>query len=301
MSDGGYTRRQFFRRVAVAGAVALGGPAVLSACTQTGGGGGQGGTLAAAREAGTIKIGIANEAPYGFTDPSGRVTGESVEVGRAVLQALGVPEVQATPVDFGSLIPALNARQFDLVTAGMFINPERCRNAAFSIPDYTAPTAFLVPRGNPQRVATFDDVRTKRLRLAVLSGAVEQGYATDSGVPEAQIQVLDAQNSLLQAVTAGRADAAALTNISLNDVVKKNPGAAVEVTPGFFPVINGEETISAGAFVFRHGEDEFRNAFNGELRKLHESGRWLQLAGPFGFTEENLPGPEVTTERLCAA
>lgn len=304
MSDGRYTRRDFFHRAAVVGAVALGGSAVLSACTATGGGGGEGGeggTLAAAREAGTIRIGIANEAPYGFTAPDGTVTGQSVEVGRAVLQTLGIGQVQAEPVDFGSLIPALNARQFDLVTAGMFINPERCANAAFSIPDYTAPTAFLVPRGNPQGVATFDDIRTKKLRLAVLSGAVEQGYATDSGVPEGQTQVLDAQNSLLQAVTAGRADAAALTNISLNDVVAKNPGAPVEVTPGFFPVIDGEETISAGAFVFRPGEDEFRTAFDTELRRLHESGRWLELARPFGFTEENLPGPDVTTERLCAA
>lgn len=302
MSDGRWTRRDFIRGAAVAGAVAIGGPALLSACTSTGGGGsGQGGTLAAARSAGTIKVGIANEAPYGYTDPSGKVTGESVEVGRAVLRAMGINEIQATTVDFGSLIPALNARQFDVVTAGMFINPSRCQSAAFSTPDYTAPTAFLVPRGNPKGVRTFDDVRTKNLRLAVLSGAVEQGYAKDSGVPEAQIQVLDAQNTLLQAVTSGRADAAALTNISLNDVVKKNPGAAVEVTKGFFPVIKGKETVSAGAFVFRKGEDDLVNAFNTELKKIHENGQWLALAGPFGFTQENLPGPNVTTQQLCAA
>lgn len=301
MSDGRCTRRELFQRAAMAGAIAIGGPALLSACTSTGGGGGQGGTLAAAREAGTIRVGIANEAPYGYTEPGGKVTGESVEVGRAVLGALGVPQIEAVPVDFGSLIPGLNARQFDMVTAGMFITPERCGSAAFSIPDYTAPTAFLVPRGNPQGIATFDDIRTKNLRLAVLSGAVEQGYAEESGVPAGQIQVLDAQNSLLQAVTAGRADAAALTNISLNDLVSKNPGAAVEVTRGFFPVINGEETVSAGAFVFRQGEDEILNAFNTELRRLHESGEWLRIARPFGFTEDNIPGPDVTTERLCAA
>ena len=301
MSEGRCTRRTFFQRAAAVGAVALGGSTLLSGCTATGGGGGEGGTLAAAREAGTITVGIANEAPYGFTAPDGTVTGESVEVGRAVLGALGVPAIEAIPVDFGSLIPGLNARQFDLVTAGMFINAERCANAAFSIPDYTAPTAFLVPSDNPAGVATFDDIRTKNLRLAVLSGAVEQGYAEDSGVPGGQIQVLDAQNSLLQAVTAGRADAAALTNISLNDVVATNPGAPVEVTPGFFPVIDGTETVSAGAFVFRPGEDEFLGAFNTELQRLHDSGEWLELARPFGFSQENVPGPDVTTEQLCAA
>ncbi len=293
----GWSRRDFLRRGAVAGAVALGGPALLSACTSTGS---SGGTLEAARAAGTIKVGIANEAPYGFTDPAGRVTGESVEVGRAVLRALGINDVQATTVEFGSLIPALNARQFDMVTAGMFINPQRCENAAFSDPDYTAPTAFLVPRGNPDGVATFQDVTAKNLRLAVLSGAVEQGYAQKSGVPDARIQVFDTQNTLLQAVAADRADAAALTNISLNDVVAKNPGAAVEVTPGFFPVIDGVETVSAGAFVFRQGDDAIVTAFNTELNKLQDSGEWLRIAAPFGFTQDNVPKQDVTTERLCA-
>lgn len=301
-TQGSWSRRDFLRRSAAAGAVLIGGATALSACSEVPqtGGAAAGGTLERARQAGTIKVGIANEAPYGFTDETGKVTGESVEVGRAVLAALGIDDVQATTVEFGSLIPALNASQFDMVTAGMFINPERCANAAFSTPDYTAPTAFLVPAGNPQGVATFEEVKAKNLRLAVLSGAVEQGYAQSSGIPDAQIQVFDTQNTLLQAVTAGRADAAALTNISLNDVVAKNPDAGVEVTAGFFPVIEGKETISAGAFVFRTGETELVEAFNAELTKLHESGRWLEIAGPFGFTRDNVPGPDVTTERLCA-
>jgi polar amino acid transport system substrate-binding protein len=282
--------------------VAVGGPVLLSACTATStGGSGESGTLATARQNGTIKVGIAGEAPYGFTDDTGKVTGESVEVGRAVMRALGINDLQATQVSFDSLIPGLNANQFDMVTAGMFINPSRCASAAFSEPDYTAPTAFLVPTGNPKGVATFDDVKNKNLRLAVLSGAVEQGYAQKSGVPDAQIQVFDTQNTLLQAVAANRVDAAALTNISLNDVVKKNPGAAVEVTPGFFPTIDGKPTISAGAFVFRKADTDFVSAFNGELKKLHDSGQWLTIAEPFGFTQDNVPGPDVTTASLCAA
>jgi polar amino acid transport system substrate-binding protein len=260
-----------------------------------------GGTLENARSAGTIKVGIANEAPYGFTDSSGKVSGESVEVARAVLKAMGINDIQATTVEFGSLIPGLNAKQFDMVTAGMFINPSRCANAAFSDPDYTAPTAFLVPTGNPKGITTFDDVKSKGLRLAVLSGAVEQGYAQKSGVPDAQIQVVDTQNTLLQAVTAGRVDAGALTNISLNDVKSKNAGAAVEVTTGFFPTIDGKKTVSAGAFVFRKGEDALVTAFNAELKKLHDSGEWLRIAQPFGFSKDNVPGPDVTTQSLCSA
>jgi polar amino acid transport system substrate-binding protein len=295
---GSLTRRQLLRRGAVAGALALAGPAVLAACSSTS----SGNTLDNARKAGTIKVGIANEAPYGFTGPDGRTaTGESVEVARAVLKALGVNGLDAQVVDFNGLIPALNARRYDIVTAGMFINPTRCAAAAFSDPDYTAPTAFLVPKGNPKGITTFEEVKAKGARLAVLSGAVEQGYAKSSGVPDGQVQAFDTQNSLLQAVASGRADAGALTNISLNDVVRKNPSAQVEVTPGFFPVIDGKQTVSAGAFVFRKGEDDFVRAFNAELKKLHDSGEWLRIVAPFGFTEDNVPKADVTTQRLCAA
>ena len=306
MTQLGWSRRDFLRRTATAGAVAIGGATVLGACQQVpqAGGGGAGGTstLERAREAGTITVGIANEAPYGFVNEQGVVTGESVEVARAVLGRIGIPEINAITVDFGQLISGLTlSRQFDMVTAGMFITPERCQQAAFSTPDYTAPTAFLVPQGNPAGVMTFDQIRDQNLTVAVLSGAVEQGYAADSGVPEGNILVLQDQNALLQAVTAERANAAALTNISLNDVVSRNPGAPVEVTPGFFPVINGEEQVSAGGFVFRPGEDDILQAFNTELTALHESGEWLQIVEPFGFTEDNIPGPEVTTESLCSA
>ncbi|GAA1274448.1 ectoine/hydroxyectoine ABC transporter substrate-binding protein EhuB [Pseudonocardia aurantiaca] len=305
MAQRSWSRRDFLRRTATAGAMALGGAAALSACTQVPQGGSPGsggtGTLQRARDAGTITVGIANEAPYGFTDAQGKVTGESVEVARAVLGKLGIPQINAVTVDFGSLISGLTlSRQFDMVTAGMFITSQRCQAAAFSVPDYTAPTAFLVATGNPEGVQTFDQVRDKNLTVAVLNGAVEQGYASESGVPAGNTQVLADQNALLQAVTTGRAACAALTNISLNNVVSNNPGAGVEVTPGFFPVINGKQEISAGGFVFRTGDDMV-NPFNTELTAMHQSGQWLQIAQPFGFSQDNIPGPNVTTESLCAA
>jgi polar amino acid transport system substrate-binding protein len=299
MADIAWTRRDFFKRSMAAGAVVLGGPAFLEACTRTSPSGG-GSALDSARKAGTIKIGIANEQPYGFTDKTGKVTGEAPEVARAVFKNLGINDIQATTVDFNQLIPALNARQYDMVAAGMNITPARCGNAAFSVPDYHALTAFLVPKGNPKGVASFDDVKSKGLKLAVLSGAVEKDYATKSGVPDGQIQSFDTQNALLQAVTSGRADAAALTDISLHTLVQQNAGAPVEVTKGFDPVIDGKTQLSAGGFVFRKDSDDLRNAFNDQLKKLHDGGQWLQIAQPFGFTQDNIPAPDLTTDKLCA-
>lgn len=68
---------------------------VLEACgvSKTGGGGAQGGapdTLKTARQQGFIRVGFfANEAPYGYADESGNLTGETAEVARKVLKAMG--------------------------------------------------------------------------------------------------------------------------------------------------------------------------------------------------------------------
>jgi polar amino acid transport system substrate-binding protein len=299
VAHGEWTRRDFFRRSAIAGAVTLGGTTFLSACQSTSSGGGD--ALQAAKDAKTIKIGIANEAPYGFADESGNTTGEAPEVARAVFKALGIGSVQASVVPFDQLIPALNARQFDVVAAGMNITKQRCGAASFSIPDYSALTALLVPKGNPQGIRTLEDVAAKKVKVAVLSAAVEKGYLTGAGVSEDQIQTLDTQDNMLRSVTDGRVYCAALTDISLKWLVQKNPAAAVEVTPGFVPTENGSPVISAGGFVFRKGDNTLLDAFNTELKKLHDNGEWVKIATPFGFAQTNLPKPDVTTDKLCAA
>jgi polar amino acid transport system substrate-binding protein len=296
VADGQWTRRDFFKRSAIVGAVAVGGPAVLAACQSTT----TGDTLTAAKNAKVIKIGIANEAPYGFADSSGNTTGEAPEVARAVFKPLGIGTVQASVVPFDQLIPALNAKQFDVVAAGMNITPARCKAALFSNPDYSALTALLVPAGNPQGVRNLQDVAAKNLQVAVLSAAVEKGYATEAGVPASQIQTLDTQDNMLRAVTTGRAYCAALTDISLKWLVKQNPGVGVEVTPGFTPTANGKPVVSAGGFVFRQDDTSLRDAFNQQLATLHGNGQWLQIVTPFGFGPGNLPPADLTTTNLCA-
>lgn len=300
MTTGDWTRREFFRKSTIVGAAVVGGSALLSACSKTSSGSGD--TLSAAKKNGTIKIGIAGEQPYGYTDPkTNQVTGEAPEVARAIFRKLGVNKVQATQVDFNQLIPGLNAGNYDMVCAGMDITPPRCKQAQFSIPDYTALVAFLVPKGNPRNVLNFDDVKSKNVKIAVESGAVEASYATSAGVSSGLITPFETPDEMLQAVTSGRAYAAVLTDISLNTLVKQNGGAPVEVTKGFEPVINGKKQGETGGFVFRKNDTDLVNQFNDQLKQMHSNGEWLKVVAPFGFSQANIPAPDVTTQSLCSA
>lgn len=258
-----------------------------------------GGTLQKAKDAGSITVGFANEAPYGYTDKSGKLTGEAPELARVIFQNLGIDEIKGVQVDFGGLIGGLNARRFDAIAAGMFITPERCASAAFANPEYVAKSAFMVPEGNPKGLTGAEDPAAKNARVGVLTGAVEAGYAEKTGVKKSNIKAYADQPSAYEALKAERIDCIWLTRISLADLLKKHEGEGFEVTEAFTPVIDGKEQLGAGAFAFRKADADLLNAWNAELAKLKQQKKLLPILQPFGFTQAEMPGPDDTAAKFC--
>lgn len=293
------TRRALALLAAVVGLLALG----LAACgdDDDGDAGGTDGTAAAgglleeARRNG-ITIGIANERPYGFEE-GGEATGEAPELAKEIFSRMDIDQVDFQVVDFGALINGLNAGRFDVIAAGMFINPERAEQVLFADPDYCATTAFAVPEGNPMGLTDFDSVTDSGATLGVLTGAVEEGYAVDSGVPEGQISSFQTTPDLFDALSAGRVDAVTLTAITVREQVADLDG--FEATEGFVPVIDGEEQLGCGAFAFRYENEAFRDAFNDILTEMKDAGEILPIIEPFGFTQAEVDAAQgVTVEDL---
>ena len=104
-------------------------------------------------------MGIANEPPFGYLETDGTVAGEAPTVARAVFERLGVKGLEPVVVEFGSLIPGLKAGRFDVIAAGMYITPARCREVLFSDPSYKIAEAILVPEGNPLDLHSYRDIR----------------------------------------------------------------------------------------------------------------------------------------------
>jgi len=282
------TRRGLLRSAAGLGAAAgaLGGGSQLAFAD---------GVLERAKKDGFIRVGFANEAPFGYATPDGKLTGEAPEVAKAVLAKIGIPQVDGVLTEFGALIPGLKAKRFDIIAAGMFINPKRCAEIAFSEPSYGIGQAMLVAKGNPKGIKDYSTIAgNKDLKLAVMAGAVEAGYAKDAKVPEGQLVMLPDQSSLLAAVQSGRADAASLTALSIADMAKKGDG--VESTTPFGEVA-GKSVKGHGGFGFRKDDKDLYDAFNAALEKFIGSPEHIALVTPFGFGKDYLPNK--TMEQLC--
>ena len=253
-------------------------------------------TLERARDQGFIRIGFANEAPYGYATPAGVLTGEAPEVAKAILESIGIPEVDGVLTEFGALIPGLRAGRFDIIAAGMFITPARCEQVRFSEPSYGIGQAFLVPEGNPLGLVDYSSVAANPdVTLAVVAGAVEGGYATDAGVAESQLLVLPDQASLVAAVRSGRAHAAALTALSIQAMANANEG--VEMTAPFGDVA-GQSVVGHGGFAFRFEDEDLYEAFNSALQAFIGTAEHIALVTPFGFGEGFLP--TKAQAELCA-
>ncbi|MEV0947390.1 ectoine/hydroxyectoine ABC transporter substrate-binding protein EhuB [Rhodococcus sp. NPDC049939] len=245
---------------------------------------------------GTVTVGFAGEAPYSFEE-NGQLTGATVALHREIFKNLGIDTVEGVNTDFGALIPGLQARRFDVVSAGMSILPQRCQQAAFSEPEFNYTTALMVPEGNPAGLTDMQSVKDSGVRMAAMTGAIESDYAQALGIDA--MQVASPQDGM-DAVANGRADVFALTGISLNWLEKNNPSIPVDVTESFVAVIDGVPQVGAGGTVFRTEDAELRDAYNAELEKITaDKDKYLSIVGEFGFTAAELPDPTLTTAKLC--
>lgn len=257
-------------------------------------------TLEKLQSEGKIVVGFANENPYAFETAEGELTGEAVEVARAIFAEMGIEEMEGKLVDFGSLISGLQANQFDAITAGMFVNPDRCQQVAFANPEYRVGEALGVAEGNPKNLHSYEDIAADAsIKVGVMVGAIEIDYMKAAGVAEDQMEILNDQPAVIAALSTGRVDAVTMTGPSLQAFLDSGQSAGIERVADFKqPVVDGEEVWGYGATAFRFEDEALRQAFNDGLQKLKDDGKLLDILQQFGFTEAELPG-DVTADQLC--
>ena len=245
------------------------------------------GLLADLQEQGSVTVGVANEVPFGYVDDDGEVTGIAPDVARAVLAELGIDEMNAEVVEFGELIGGLQAGQFDMITAGMYINPERAEQIFFSDPDYCIAESLAVEEGNPLGIVNYQSlVENPDITVAVATGTVEVGYLEDAGVPDAQVEVFGDIDGMYRALEAGEVDAVTGTAATVATQVAARDG--MEGVEPFFPIdADGNEVFPCGGHGF--ADEDFRDAFNEVLNRFREDGTTMEIITAYDlFSEEDV-------------
>lgn len=246
-----------------------------------------------------LRIGVANERPYGYIDDSGELAGEAPTIARHILESIDPQaELEAVTVDFGQLIPGLRAERIDIAAAGMFITPERCRRVAFSEPTYVVGEAFAVKAGNPKNITDYASISDNRdARAGLISGTVEYNYAVVAGIPAERALLYNSFEEAINALRAGEVDAVGMTALTVRTLLRDTNDTELTSTRQFFPVVDGEVTKGYGAFAFRKEDRALLEAFNRRLKSfIGTEAHWAMVA-EYGFGPDM--APDKSTAALC--
>ncbi|WP_052255468.1 ectoine/hydroxyectoine ABC transporter substrate-binding protein EhuB [Salinicoccus sp. YB14-2] len=266
-------------------------------------GNGDNGRVAELQEEGTVNVGFANEPPYAFENSeTGELEGANIEIATAVFEEMGVEEVNGHLTDWGELIPGVQAGQYDVITAGMAILPDRCENAIFSEPEMQYGEGLVVAAGNPEGIQSYADIADNPdVTLALMEGTTQFDFVEQEGVSDDQIMSVADIPGQLSAVQSGNADVAAATEATIRAAYESLGSDDVELVEDFEqPDVEG--IPSYGAAAFNQDDEELRDAYNEALEKLKEDGTIDEiLDNADGFTADSnrVEVGEMTTEELC--
>ncbi|HEV7249701.1 MAG TPA: ectoine/hydroxyectoine ABC transporter substrate-binding protein EhuB [Shinella sp.] len=253
------------------------------------------GKLAELKEQGFARVAIANEPPFTAVAADGKVSGAAPDVAREVFKRLGVADIVASISEYGAMIPGLQAGRHDVITAGLFMKPERCAAVSYSEPILCDAEAFALKKGNPLGLKSYKDIADNPdAKIGAPGGGTEEKLALEAGVPRDRVIVVPDGQSGLKMLQDGRIDVYSLPVLSINDLVSKANDPNVEVVAP----VEGAPVYCDGA-AFKKGEEALRDAFDVELAKLKESGDFAKLIEPYGFSAA--AAMSTTREKLCAA
>ncbi|WP_292537915.1 ectoine/hydroxyectoine ABC transporter substrate-binding protein EhuB [Mesorhizobium sp.] len=238
----------------------------------------------------TIRLGFSNEPPGAYPGANGEPLGVLNEMTLDVLEKMGTTKIEPIVTEWGSLVPGLQAGRFDIITAGMWIKPERCRNVLFSQPIAAEKGALLVPKGNPEGLHSYQDVRDKALTLVTGAGYTAIQDAQKVGISDDKIMQVAGPPEIAQAVKAGRAAAGALDYFTATGLVKKDH--SVELADSFTAPANYP------AVAFPLNQQAAVDAFNAALKEYIGSDEMMVVFGKYGYGRANLPDGSKTAD-LC--
>ena len=159
--------------------------------------------------------------PMELTKSNGSIFGFDVDMANAIAANWGT-SAKAVKTAFPGLIPALNAKKCLVVISGIFVTPDRLRQAGAVTYMHTH-RALLVKGGNPKGVKSPNGL--KGLHVAVQTGTKYEDYLKSLKAKIGfSLQGYPGDTDAVAQILLGRADAVLTQDTSAAYQIKQHPG-----------------------------------------------------------------------------
>jgi polar amino acid transport system substrate-binding protein len=221
-------------------------------------------------------------------EPEPQVRGIDPDLAAELGRKLGV-RFTFVNTAFDQLIPALQARQFDLIISSMTATEERAREISF-LEYFQAGTSILVPRGNPERIRSMADLcgTTVTLQAGTIHEELVAAQQASCGGRPIKDRPLDSGTQVVLEVKFGRADAA------LADFPVAAYNAKVSGQGQDFEVVG--EQIDPGPYGIglRKDDVELQAVLREALRAIIADGSYDRVLTKWNVTDGALKTAKVT-------
>lgn len=162
--------------------------------------------------------------PWNYVDASGNLAGLDIDVLNELCKRASL-ECTFVQTAWDTIIPNLNAGNYDVIAAGMSITDERKEAVNFTA-DYSPPD----PSGWMMLSSTtFDPANIKGLKIGTQTGTIQAGYAADNLADGNTLLTFDTAPDALADLMAGNIDVI-LADSSYIDEAVANSGDALKTS-----------------------------------------------------------------------
>jgi polar amino acid transport system substrate-binding protein len=238
--------------------------------------------LAGAAEAQTVRIGTEGAyPPWNFLDDNGDVAGFEIELGNELCTRAGFECTWVTN-EWDTIIPNLQAGNFDAIMAGMSITEERQQTIDFSEPYFPPdPSLYIATAGSD-----FDFENLSGVRIGVQGATIQAAYVEENFGGSNTVLSFETADQALADLNAGNVDVILADGSYLAEIVSGSGGALEFVGP--------EVLIGGGVGIgLRKDDDELEQKFNTVIDEAKADGtidalitKWFPEKGEGPFFEE---------------
>jgi polar amino acid transport system substrate-binding protein len=159
--------------------------------------------------------------PMELASPSGAISGFDVDMASALAKTFGATS-KPLKTAFPGLIAALDANKCDAVISGIFVTPDRLKQAP-AVAYMETHRVFIVKAGNPKHVTGPNSL--KGLKVVVQAGTKYEEYLKGlKGKLGFSLQSYPGDNDAVAQVILGRADVVLTQDTSFAFQAKAHPG-----------------------------------------------------------------------------
>jgi polar amino acid transport system substrate-binding protein len=232
--------------------------------------------LSGAASAQTVRLGTEGAyAPWNFLDDSGNVAGYEIELGNELCKRAGLT-CEWVVNEWDSIIPNLQAGNYDAIMAGMSITDERLQTIDFSQnyfpPD---PSKYVAAAG-----ASIDFGNLTGKKIGAQGATIQHAYVQENFAANNTIQAYETADQAMADLLAGNLDMILADSAYLEPIVAGNPAIAF---------VGDDVLIGNGVGIgLRKADDELEAKLNAAIDSAKADGtvdaliaKWFEGRGPY--------------------